>query len=580
MKGCFDYLSAKNPGIVLTGVFEGAGNRDATAVTCADMLAAHPDINLVYITDGHTPVAAAEVIAKANRGIKMVVFDAMPENIGLLKSSRVSCLIEQNSFAQAWNALVHLYNSCETVWRPVTPKFFMEPITITMKNYQTYWDDANNRRIMKDDEKAQLANPSKNTSGKKYRFGLILPLSTGFFEGLGRGADAAREALKPYGVSVEVLDVFEDWNNFGSVKLFGPVIEKFIKEKYDGFATVVVDPAVVKEINKAVAGGMKVTTFNTEPSNFREIILSIMDNITLLSRESQELAAAAEKSSRANEQIGSAILGIRNDIREEKNRISANDAELKTLTGKIHGVQDSLGQYSSLVGKMSDESMRGAKSMDETWKDTQYLKNVIDSIVKELASFQGRLSKITEFTAVIEALAENTNVLAINASIQAARAGTAGKSFAVVAGEIRTLAGNSHRTAEDIRALVTEITGLMDALTKTSAQGSQRMTANMDQTLLARKSFESIVSVIQDANNAIGSIEDSVKGIVSAGNCVQTNMEAIETMSDTSASRLEEISSSVGELSAQSGNLSETAARLSTMTSSQESVFSQLSVRE
>ena len=314
MKGCFDYLSAKHPLIVLTGVFEGAGNRDATAVTCAEMLASHPEINLVYITDGHTPVAAAEVVGKVNRGIKMVVFDAMPENIDLLKSGRVSCLIEQNSYAQAWNALVYLYNSCETSWRPVTPKFFMEPITITMKNYQTYWDDAKNCRIMKDDEKTQLAVPAKNTSGKKYRIGLILPLSTGFFEGLGRGADAAREALKPYGVSVEVLDVFEDWNNFGSVKLFGPAIDTFIKEKYNGFATVVVDPSVVKEINKAVSLGMKVTTFNTEPSNFREIILSIMDNIALLSRESQELAAAAEQSSRANEQIGGAILGIRDDI--------------------------------------------------------------------------------------------------------------------------------------------------------------------------------------------------------------------------------------------------------------------------
>jgi methyl-accepting chemotaxis protein len=305
-----------------------------------------------------------------------------------------------------------------------------------------------------------------------------------------------------------------------------------------------------------------------------------MDNINALSRESRELANAAEESSHANEQIGSAILGIRDDIREEKNRIDANDRELRTLTGKIQGVQDSLSRYSSLVGKMSDESMHGAKSMDETWKDTQYLKNVIDSIVKELASFQERLSRITEFTTVIESLAENTNVLAINASIQAARAGAAGKSFAVVAGEIRTLAGNSRRTAEDIRTLVTEITGLMEALTETSAQGSRRMTVNMDQTLLARKSFESIVSVIQDANSAIGSIADSVNGIVSAGNGVQENMGAIEMMSKKSAGRLEEISSSVGELSTQAETLSQTAARLSEMTSSQEAVFSQLSVRE
>jgi methyl-accepting chemotaxis protein len=579
MKGCLDFLAEKHTRISVIGVFEGAGNREETSRVMAGAFDAHPELDLVYVTDGHTPPAIADLIAARRLPTRLVAFDAIAENVKLLKAARIDCLIEQNSHAQSWNALVYLYNALEASWRPVAPKLFMKPITVTAANYATYWDDARDCRVMMEDERADLAVPVPNRSGKKYRFGLILPLSTGFFEGLGRGAEAAKEALARCGVSVEILDVFKGWDSFGAASLFGPVIERFAREGYDGIATVAVDPAVVLSINKAVAAGLAVTTFNTEPSNFREIVVSIVKNVSTLSRDSMDLAAAAEESSRTNSQIGLAINGIRDDIQEEKRRIDANDGELTTLNEKIDSMQRSLAQYSALVARMTEESTGGANAMDASWNDTEKLKTVIDSIGTELASFGERLARITQFTAVIEALSENTNVLAINASIQAARAGEAGKGFAVVAGEIRNLAANSRKAAEDILGLVRELNGKMGGLKEISVTGSTRMSGNLDQTLRAKRSFESIASAIRDVNSAIGSIDESMNVIAAAGDGVKVNMDVIESMSESSVRRLEEISSSVGELSAQSQSLSLTANRLSAMTASQESVFSQLSVK-
>jgi ABC-type sugar transport system substrate-binding protein len=347
MKGCLDYLAQKHPGIKSVGAFTGTGNREATLERYGEIVAKYPDIDLIFITDGHTPLVVAEDIAKKGRKIRLVAFDAIPENIDLLKAGKVACLIEQNSYAQAWNAIVNLYNSTVSSWRPVTPKLFMESFPVRLDNYRTYWDDAKNERIMKDDERAQLAMPMPNKTGKNLRFGMILPLSTGFFEGLGRGAKAANSALASYGVTVEVLDVFEDWNNFGSASVFTPVIERFVRERYDGFATVVNDPAIVQSINKAVASGLKVTTFNTEPSNFREIILSIISNISDLSRESLDLAASAEESSRANIQIGNAITAIRGDILSEQERIAESDGDLAALNGKIGKMRESIELYAA-----------------------------------------------------------------------------------------------------------------------------------------------------------------------------------------------------------------------------------------
>ncbi len=579
MKGCRDCIDSYYKNIEILGVYEGKGNRDETEKVFTHILQKHADIDLVYITDGHTPPAVAQLIRNSGRKIKIVAFDAIPENVALLKNGSFSCLIEQNSFAQAWNALIHLYNASENSWRPVSAKIFMKPITMTIDNYRTYWDDNKNERIMMEEEQSQLAVPVPNKSGRTYKFALIMPLSTGFFEGLGRGAKEAKKALASCGAQVEILDVFKDWETFGSAQLFAPAIRRFTQQNFNGIATVVVDPKLVDEINTAADKGVIVTTFNTEPSNFREIILSIIQNGQTLVRDSQDLATSAEQSSRTHSQIEKSIQGIQTDIQAEKDSIEGTDGQLSVLTKKIEDMQSSLGTYSSLVGTMTKESEQGAQSMESTWHDTQKLKTVIDSVSSSLEDFKERLGKIIEFTAIIEKISESTNVLAINASIQAARAGNAGKGFAVVAGEIRSLASHSQKTAEDIRSLVADITSSMKTIVESSSEGSRQMLINMDKTLDARKSFESIVSIIRESSDAITAIGRSVEGIVEAGKGVKDNMNEIESMSDNSIERLEEISSSVNQLMEQSKILSKTAHNLSQMTASQESIFSQLTVK-
>lgn len=581
MKGCLNYLEDQYPQIKTLGIFEGAGNREVSIQRTEEILAANKNLDILYVTDGHTPPSVVETIEKLGRKeVKVVAFDAMPENIALLKAGKILCLIEQNSFAQAFNALVHLYNAREAGWRPLTPKLFMQPISIDLRNYRTYWDDETNSRIMMDEERSDLAIPEPNKSGSRYRFALIMPLSTGFFEGLGRGAAAAKKTLAEYGVEVEVIDAFHEWADFGSASIFNPIIERFVREGYDGFATVVVDPPIVYSINDAVAAGLTVTTFNTEPSSFREIVLNMINNVENLADNSQSLAAAAEQSARATAQIGSSIDGIKEYIHEQKNRIAASDTELKGLNQMIGEVQKSLTGYGDLVEKLTSESMEGSRRVDGVFEETKGLKEMIGRIEAELTTFSQRLSQVREFAAVIEQLAENTNVLAINASIQAARAGTAGKAFAVVAGEVRTLAENSRHTAEDIRDMVGEITSNMAKILKESESGSNHVAQTLERAQEAKQSFESISSVIRSANAEISRIEGAMGGIVNMGSSVKGNMDEIDRMSNQSVDRLDEISRSVDELALQGSHLSETANTLRTMATNQGIVFSQLSVKE
>jgi methyl-accepting chemotaxis protein len=581
MKGCQDYILEKCPGIVSSGVFETHGDPDGAAAIAKKCIAEIPGLDLIYVTDGNTPAKIAEVLSVYTaRKIKLFVYDATPENIAFLKKGLITALIEQNPFAQTYNAIVHLYNACEAAWVPLSRKLFMDPIYVDLNNYRTYWDDEKNSRVMRDEELAQLVSPLPSKSGKRYKFGVIMPQKTGFFTTLISGAEAAAKLLSSFNVEVEIVDVYHNQEDFGSAKLYNPVIESFVKRGFDGFTTGIIDANIMPTINAAVEKGLKVTTFSTEPSSFREIIMTMIDNVERLASNSQDLAASAEESARANTQIGSSILGIKGDIDQQKTRIAANEKELGSLNAMIADMQSSIAEYAALIGKVNEESLHGASSINETLRDTQGLKEAIGVICTELESFNAKLGTVQEFAGVIESLAENTNVLAINASIQAARAGVAGKAFAVVAGEVRSLAENSRHTAENIRNTVSDITVAMGRIIEISNDGTGRVGKNLSQTLDTQRSFESISAGLQESSSSVERIKQSVGGIASAGSGVKQNMDAIALMSDTTVRRLDEISLSISELERQGGHLSETANELRMMAADQTVVFSQLSVKE
>jgi methyl-accepting chemotaxis protein len=581
MKGCHDYLSEHYSDIVNLPVIETNGNPSFALEKGNELVSSNPDLSLIYVTDGWSPGALAEGFAKSGLSrIKIVAYDTTNGNMDRLKKGLFTALIEQNPTIQTYNAIVHLYNALEASWVPLSRKLFMAPIYVDQGNYRNYWDDARNERVMREEERSLMVAPEPSKSGKRYRLGIILPTVEGFFETLVEGVEAAKASLAKYNVEIELVNVFNNQWDFGKASLFIPAIESFVKRGYDGFALSVIDPDVMPAVNAAVDAGLTVTTFSTEPSSFREIIMTVMDNMGRLSESSQTLAAAAEQSARANGQIGQAILGIREDIGEQKKRLSANESELATLNGMISGMERSFDAYSKLVSGMTNESAHGSGSMDETYRETQALKEAIDRIGAELSAFNEKLAKVREFAAGIESISESTNVLAINASIQAARAGTAGKAFAVVAGEVRGLAENSRNTAESIRDIVADITDDMAKIMEVSARGAERVGKNLSDALVARESFESIARSLSESTRSVDSIRESVSGLARLGSDVKANMDAVERMADATKNRIEEISVSISELSEQGGHLSRTANDLRVMAADQSLVFSQLSVNE
>ncbi|TAH55619.1 MAG: hypothetical protein EWM51_01825 [Treponema sp.] len=516
MKGCRDYLAEHAPGISNAGILEAKGDPETAAQLVVNSIDKHPDLSLVFITDGHTPHRVAQAVSEKKPSVKLVIFDATSVNIALLRKGLITALIEQNAFGQAWNALIYLFNSCESKWKPSTRKLLMDPIYIDRSNYQTYWDDAADKRIMREEEQKQLVVPVEYRSGKKYRFGVIMPQKTGFFEALVAGAEAAAKELSRFGVEVELRDAYHEQSDFGSATLYNPIISSFIERKFDGFMTGVIDPAVMKSINEAADKGLKVTTFSTEPSSFREIILSVIDNTESLIDSGQRLSSAAQESEQADVRIGESIIGIEEDISEQNAMISDTELLLGTLNRTIDRLNESLEVYTGLVQKMNNKS----------------------------------------------------------------RAGNAGKSFSVVAGEIRSLAANSREAAENIKKTIGDITGSMSEILTVSSKGTQLVDSNLKKAQTAQQIFESISDGLRGSTENIGKIAVSASQIGANRKNLRENIDGISRASAKTAERIKAISASIMQRNRQGEQISETSKQLLEMAEGQKTALSQLSVRE
>ena len=114
---------------------------------------------------------------------------------------------------------------------------------------------------------------------------------------------------------------------------------------------------------------------------------------------------------------------------------------------------------------------------------------------------------IEEIIEVVQDLADQSNLLAVNASIEAARAGDRGKGFAVVAHEIKTLADQSKEATEQVRGILQETRQWISAVVMATEQGIKAVEAGVEQSALAGESIEALVSSVVQSSHAASIIE-------------------------------------------------------------------------
>jgi methyl-accepting chemotaxis protein len=229
----------------------------------------------------------------------------------------------------------------------------------------------------------------------------------------------------------------------------------------------------------------------------RRMIAAIRDSASVIAGASREIANGnADLSQRTEEQAAS---------------LQRTAGSVEQLSAAVRTNADSSAQALALVNAATQSAGEG------------------DAIVAEVVSTMRRITdssaRIADIVGVIDGIAFQTNVLALNASVEAARAGEQGRGFAVVASEVRTLAQRSAAAAKEVRALIDESSGRVDA----GAELVGRAGASMQVILASVRKVDSIIGDIAVASREqAGGIEEVNQAIAALDATTQRNAALVE----------------------------------------------------
>mgnify|MGYP002769625415 FL=1 len=320
------------------------------------------------------------------------------------------------------------------------------------------------------------------------------------------------------------------------------------------------DFGMVKETNDEI--GLIIEKMKELTQSLGNIVGKIRNSSDTMSANSYELNDTSSQTLAANNEISKAVEDVAEGSTGMAASISKINENLLEMSNETKDINESVNEIRNQTTAVQDSS----KIMNDKIKSMQDSSHKMDegisAISKRIETVNTTVDKVSNIVSVIEEISSETNLLSLNASIEAARAGDAGKGFAVVAQEIRVLSDNTNTELENIKQIISSLVEecrycvqASGTIVEDNAKQKEEIKAVLDE-------FGALDEQIQKTAEKADEIEELVTAMIELNDDITKSSNSLTDVSAANAAATEEMNANIEELNAMMHGVSEMAGHM------------------
>jgi len=276
-------------------------------------------------------------------------------------------------------------------------------------------------------------------------------------------------------------------------------------------------------------------SINEMQANLREMIGSVSASIERIATASEELSANAASQAQGAD--------------TQKERTDQVAEAMQSMSATVAEVAENSNHASEASRKAADTARQGGVIVEDALVKMRGIADSVAETAKRVEGLGQRSNQIGEIIGTIDDIADQTNLLALNAAIEAARAGEQGRGFAVVADEVRKLAERTRRATKEIAAMIQSIQTETHGAVEVMQAGTQQVKLGVESTTRAGASLREIIQTSEAAGVMVTAIAAAAAAQSGATEEISSNVEQIAAITQGTAAGAKESAKAVHELS-------------------------------
>ncbi|WAL58112.1 methyl-accepting chemotaxis protein [Thermocoleostomius sinensis] len=293
------------------------------------------------------------------------------------------------------------------------------------------------------------------------------------------------------------------------------------------------DLTVQAEVTADVLGAVA-DSFNLTIQNLREIVQQV-----------KTAARQVTKSSTENEIFARSLSA---DALRQAEELAVTLNSVQVMTDSIQRVAESAREAEDVARSASATALKGGEAVERTVSGILEIRETVAETTRKVKRLAESSQEISKIVALISQIASRTNLLALNASIEAARAGDAGRGFAIVADEVRQLADRAAKASKEIEQIVLQIQSETSSVMTAMEEGTQQVIEGTRLAEQAKRSLEDIIQVSNRIDALVRSITADTVEQTETSRAVAQVMQSVELTAQETSQEAQRVSASLQNL--------------------------------